>query len=85
MSSTDEKMDALIGMVARLEKKVDRLQCKDSKWVTKSRAMELLDCGKTKLQELVLAGKVQVNANPKKGRELQYELKSIMDYLDNPN
>ena len=80
-----EKIDALFRMVSRIEKKIDQLDGKEEKWVSKERAMQLIGCDRTKLQTLVTSGRVQVNTNPKKGRQLKYELKSIMDYLDNPN
>lgn len=53
-------------------------------WASRQLTQAILECERNKLQELIKAGIIEVNANPKQGRPIKCKYASIKKYLDNP-
>lgn len=75
-----EKLEEVLRRLSRIEQSTNSQ--KHEEWLRKEQAMQLLDCAKTKLRELVMSGYVLVNSNPGKGKQLKYSRKSINKYLN---
>jgi len=87
----DSVGSAILEKLAKIEDKQDRMERLLEKriakktWLTKEEAMQELDCKRSKLYQLVNAGKIRVNDDPARGKsDLKYSAKSIQEYLDNP-
>lgn len=72
--ATEEKQDVMIRMLANIQKRLDKMECKTDIWVNKKEAMKITGYGATKLNDEVKAGRIPTNANPKKGRQLLYNV-----------
>lgn len=72
--STEEKQDIIIRMLLNIQKRLDKIEGKTEWWVNKEKAMEVTGYSSTKLLQEVKAGRIPVNQNPKRARQILYNV-----------
>lgn len=67
-------------LIDELVKRINNNQKVPEKWITEAKAMKLLNCKKTKLWSLRVAGSIRFSQHSRK--IILYDSQSIMNYLE---